>query len=219
MVEQILGKNQGKKILILSPVSIEKAKRWNLKVREFIKNGYYRIWEEGKIIDLTTLPPSRSQDRTSFSLLIDRLIPEEKNRSRLAEAIQSGFQLGNGKVEVWSRKGRGCPSTAVFPAIDVEEFSEPEPLLFSFNSPIGACPTCQGFGRIIGIDWQKVIPDPKKTLKEKPFAPWNTPAYEDLYEYLGRRAADTEFQRKNLLKNSVRIRRRFFSTEKESSSA
>jgi len=63
-------------------------------------------------------------------------------------------------------------------------FSEPEPLLFSFNSPIGACPICQGFGRIIGIDWQKVIPDPKKTLKEKPFAPWNTPAYEDLYEYL-----------------------------------
>jgi len=64
------------------------------------------------------------------------------------------------------------------------KYSEPEPLLFSFNSPIGACPTCQGFGRIIGIDWQKVIPDPRKTLKEKPFSPWNTPAYEDLYEYL-----------------------------------
>ncbi len=63
-------------------------------------------------------------------------------------------------------------------------YSEPEPLLFSFNSPIGACATCQGFGRIIGIDWEKVIPDPKKTLKEKPFAPWNTPAYEELYEYL-----------------------------------
>jgi excinuclease ABC subunit A len=63
-------------------------------------------------------------------------------------------------------------------------FSEPEPLLFSFNSPLGACTTCQGFGRIIGIDWQKVIPDPKKTLKEKPFAPWNTPAYEELYDYL-----------------------------------
>jgi len=63
-------------------------------------------------------------------------------------------------------------------------FSEPEPLIFSFNSPLGACPTCQGFGRVIGIDWQKVIPDPKKTLKQKPFAPWNTPAYEDLYEYL-----------------------------------
>ncbi len=49
---------------------------------------------------------------------------------------------------------------------------------------MGACPTCQGFGRIIGIDWQKVIPDPRKTLKQKPFAPWNSPAYEDLYDYL-----------------------------------
>jgi len=185
VVEQILGEAQAKKILILSPVSLTGGEEIDSKAREFIKNGYYRIWEAGEILDLTTLSSSDLQNRPSFLLLIDRIIPDEKNRSRLAEAIQSGFQLGNGKVEVIGEDGNRMSFHRSFSCNQCgKSFSEPEPLLFSFNSPIGACPICQGFGRIIGIDWQKVIPDPKKTLKEKPFAPWNTPAYEDLYEYL-----------------------------------
>ena len=60
----------------------------------------------------------------------------------------------------------------------------PTPPLFSFNSPLGACPECQGFGRVIGIDRERVIPDPRRTLSERPIAPWNTPAYEELYDAL-----------------------------------
>ena len=183
VVEQILG--QAKKISILSPVSLTGGEEIDPKAREFIKNGYYRIWEAGQILDLTALPPSDLQSRRSFFLLIDRIVPDEKHRPRLAEAIQSGFRLGNGSVEVITEEGDRMSFHRSFSCNQcAKSFSEPEPLLFSFNSPIGACPTCQGFGRIIGIDWQKVIPDPKKTLKEKPFAPWNTPAYEDLYDYL-----------------------------------
>ena len=185
VVEQVMGKNPGKRILILSPVSLSKGEEIESRMRDFIKNGYYRIWEAGEILDLTVLPSSHFQTRTSLFLLIDRIIPDEKNRSRLTEAIQSGFQLGNGKVEVIGEEGKKTSFNRSFSCNRCgRTFSEPEPLLFSFNSPMGACPTCQGFGRIIGIDWQKVIPDPKKRLKEKPFAPWNTPAYEDLYEHL-----------------------------------
>ncbi|HXO28217.1 MAG TPA: excinuclease ABC subunit UvrA, partial [Thermoanaerobaculia bacterium] len=60
----------------------------------------------------------------------------------------------------------------------------PTPPLFSFNSPLGACPACQGFGRVIGIDRERVIPDPRRSLAEHPIAPWNTPAYEELYDEL-----------------------------------
>jgi excinuclease ABC subunit A len=184
-VEKVLSQYPGKKIFILSPILFEKAENTELKIRDLIKNGYYRIWEEGKILDLTTLPLSNLQGRNPLSLLIDRLISEEKNRLRLAEAIQRGFQLGIGKVEIIGeedermtfRRSFSCPRCG-------KGYSTPDPFLFSFNSPIGACPTCQGFGRVIGIDWQKVIPDPKKTLKQRPFAPWNSPGYEDLYEYL-----------------------------------
>ncbi len=185
VVEQILGEHQGKKILILTRVSMGEAEEIDLKVKDLIKNGYYRIWEEGEILDLTTLPSSNLQNRSHLFLLIDRGIPDEKNRSRMAEAIQSGFQIGNGKVEVIGEDGGKITFNRTFSCNRCgRTFSEPEPLLFSFNSPIGACSTCQGFGRIIGIDWQKVIPDPTKTLKQRPFAPWNTPGYEDLYEHL-----------------------------------
>ncbi len=185
VVEQLLEVALGKKILILSLVSTQQGEEMDAKVRELVKSGYFRIWEEGGIVDLTTLPPSSLQKRTSLSLLIDRIVPEEKNRSRLAEAIQSAFQWGKGKVDVSVEDGETVSFHRSFSCNRCgRSFSEPEPLLFSFNSPIGACSTCQGFGRVIGIDWEKVIPDPKKTLKEKPFAPWNTPAYEDLYEYL-----------------------------------
>ncbi|PIX25536.1 MAG: excinuclease ABC subunit A [Deltaproteobacteria bacterium CG_4_8_14_3_um_filter_45_9] len=183
VVEQVLSQYQGEKIFILSPVSLDEGKEF--KVRDLIKNGYYRIWEEGEILDLTALPFSDIQHQNTIYLLIDRLLLEEKDKSRLSEAIQRGFQLGNGKIEAIGENGERTAFNRSFSCNRCgRKFSEPEPPLFSFNSPLGACPTCQGFGRVIGIDWQKVIPDPKKTLEEKPFAPWNTPAYENLYEYL-----------------------------------
>jgi excinuclease ABC subunit A len=200
VVEQILSPLKGVKLHILSPVLFGDGQDKELKVKDLIKNGYYRIWENGQIIDLTSLSASEIQQRFSpspfplpanrqalppISLLIDRLISEDKEKSRLSEAIQKGFQVGNGRVELVTENGERIAFNRSFSCNRCgRNFSEPEPLLFSFNSPLGACSTCQGFGRIIGIDWQKVIPDPKKTLKERPFAPWNTPAYEDLYEYL-----------------------------------
>ena len=57
------------------------------------------------------------------------------------------------------------------------EYPEPEPRLFSFNSPLGACPECEGFGNIIDVDMDLVVPDPNKSLREGAIAPWNTPAY------------------------------------------
>ncbi|MDP2970729.1 MAG: excinuclease ABC subunit UvrA, partial [Deltaproteobacteria bacterium] len=183
--DAILSQYPQKKVSILSPVSLAKGEKAEVKIKELIQNGYYRIWEDGAVLDLTTLLPSFLQNRRQFLLLIDRLSSEEKNRSRLTEAIQSGFHAGSGKVEVIGEDGKRMTFNRSYSCNRCgRTFSEPAPLLFSFNSPVGACPTCQGFGRVIGIDWQKVIPDPKKTLKEKPFAPWNTPAYEDLYEYL-----------------------------------
>ncbi len=185
VVEQMLSQYPAEKMTILGPLSLEKGEEKESKVGGLIKNGYYRIWEKGEVLDLTTLPLTAIQERKSLLLLIDRLVMEEKNRSRLAEAIQRGFQLGKGRIEVFREKGETLSFNRSFSCNRCgRSYSEPEPLLFSFNSPIGACPACQGFGRIIGIDWEKVIPDRKKTLKEKPFAPWNTPAYEDLYDYL-----------------------------------
>ena len=185
VLEQILEQHQGKRIFILSPVSLGKGPDAEEKIKGLIKNGYYRIWKQGEVIDLTALPVSNLENLGTTFILIDRLVPNEKERARLSEAIQRGFQLGNGRIEVAREDGERSPFNRSFSCNRCgKSFSEPEPLLFSFNSPIGACPSCQGFGRVIGIDWDKVIPDPGKTLKDKPFAPWNTPAYEEIYDYL-----------------------------------
>jgi len=185
VVEQVLGQYPGETISILSPVQFTKDEERKEKIKEFVKNGYYRILEKGEVIDLTTFSSSHLKNRKHLLLLIDRVVSDDKNRSRLAEAIQSAFQVGNGKTEVIGTDQRKMFFTRSYSCNRCGmTFSEPEPLLFSFNNPIGACPTCQGFGRIIGIDWEKVIPDDGKSLKEKPFAPFNTPAYEDIYEYV-----------------------------------
>ena len=184
-LEQVLEAHRDKRTLILAPVSFDRAEERESKVKDLIRNGYYRIWEEGETLDLTRLPLDHFENRPSLSFVIDRLVPDDRSRARLSEAIQRGFQLGNGKIEVISEEGKKMDFSRSFSCNRCGRvYSEPEPLLFSFNSPIGACTHCQGFGRIIGIDWEKVIPDPKKTLKEKPFAPWNTPAYEELYDTL-----------------------------------
>lgn len=185
VVEDLLNRFQGQKIFIISTVSFKSNEDKELKIKELIKNGYFRIWIDSNIIDLTSLSPSEMKKYDRVNILIDRLIPDEYNRSRLSEAVQNGFQIGDGKVDVIVEDGERISFKRSFSCDKCGKiFSEPHPLIFSFNSPIGACPTCQGFGRVIGIDWQKVIPDPKKTISEKPFAPWNTPAYQELYEYL-----------------------------------
>ena len=185
VTETVLSEYSKKKVAILCPVQLGKREGIEQQIKELIKHGYYRIWEEGEVLDLTTLPHSSLHGRPNILLLIDRLTPEEKNRTRLAEAIQAGFQVGKGNIEVIGEDSKKMAFNSSYSCNQCgRTFKEPEPLLFSFNSPVGACPTCQGFGRVIGIDWQKVIPDPTKSLKKRPFAPWNTPAYEDLYEYL-----------------------------------
>lgn len=184
VTETILTGFPGQRVTVLSPVLLPEGKA-EAKIQELVQNGYFRIFQGGEILDLTHLPSSNFGTGQIPLLVIDRLSVEEKHRSRLSEAVQSGFALGGGKIEVIAEDGRTMKFNRSYSCSRCgKSFSEPEPLLFSFNNPIGACPTCQGFGRVIGIDWQKVIPDPKKTLKERPFAPWNTPAYEDLYDYL-----------------------------------
>ncbi len=116
--------------------------------------------------------------------------------AQLAAAIEDGFRLNRGRLEareaasgerpvdpsgeprvVHLSRGLGCPVCG-------RQLRKPVPALFSFNSPLGACPTCQGFGRVIGVDRERVIPDPGWALEERPIAPWNTPAYEELYDDL-----------------------------------
>jgi excinuclease ABC subunit A len=126
--------------------------------------------------------------RDPLPLVLGRFPARADAMARILDTVEQGTKMANGgggRIEALGPQGAvrfysrelGCPVCG-------EVVRRPTPALFSFNSPLGACPTCQGFGRIIGIDRARVIPDPRRTLSEHPIAPWNTPAYEELYDEL-----------------------------------
>ncbi len=117
-------------------------------------------------------------------LVLGRFRAGAEAQARVTETIEDAYRLGGGKVEAMGEGivrhyGRelACPVCGI-------AVRRPTPPLFSFNSPLGACPECQGFGRVIGIDRERVVPDPRRSLAERAIAPWNTPAYEELYDEL-----------------------------------
>jgi excinuclease ABC subunit A len=109
----------------------------------------------------------------------DRLRLNQDNRERLAEAVETALHHGNGHLVVYAlpenagELQRKYSTHLHCPDCD-RQFSDPSPSLFSFNSPIGACESCRGFGRIIGVDFDLVIPDQNKTLREGAIKPWQT---------------------------------------------
>ncbi|PYQ34966.1 MAG: excinuclease ABC subunit A [Acidobacteria bacterium] len=179
----------GRRVVILAPVFFEAAQR-DAVLAQLIKAGYYRIWMNGEVQDLKEAGIS---DVTSLELVITRMRVEEAKWSQITEAIEQAFEISKGTVNVLEENEEGWIShrfTSRFACNKCgSEFLEPTPNLFSFNSPLGACTHCQGYGRIIGIDMEKVIPNHDLRLDELPIAPWNSPGYEDCYEDLERAAA------------------------------
>ena len=178
----------GKRIVVLAPIFFEAENR-EIVLDQLIKAGFYRAWIDNEVVDLNTTDVSGS---TALELVINRLRVEEDRLNQITEAIEQAFDVSKGTVNVLESAGEGWSShrfTSRFACNRCgTEFIEPTPHLFSFNSPLGACTTCQGYGRIIGIDMEKVIPNRALRLDELPIAPWNSPGYEDSYEDLEKAA-------------------------------
>ncbi|HEX6901193.1 MAG TPA: excinuclease ABC subunit UvrA [Thermoanaerobaculia bacterium] len=117
-------------------------------------------------------------------LVLGRFPAREDATARILDSLEQGYRMTGGRVEARGPKGVRLYSRELSCPVCGEALRRPTPPLFSFNSPLGACPECQGFGRVIGIDRERVIPDPRRSLSERPIAPWNTPAYEELYDQL-----------------------------------
>lgn len=148
-----------------------------LEVREsLLQTGYRRLWVEGEVVDLDELAPSRAlASGDGARVVVDRLALRRDARERLVAAVEQAWQHGGGDADIHLRgdaatalslaEGLSCPQCA-------RRFEAPRAGLFSYQSPLGACPTCRGFGRVIGIDYQKVIPDDSLSLAGGAIRPW-----------------------------------------------
>ncbi len=161
------------RLVLTFPVTVPKNFKEE-EVQALLKaQGYDRIHaRSGNVLEVV-------QDRLRFS-------PAEK--TRLIEAVESALRIGQGKVNVHPLDADGkalapwrFSSDLHCPDCDIH-YSDPTPALFSFNSPLGACETCRGFGRVIGIDYGLIVPDEAKTLREGAVRPWQSPSFHDCQE-------------------------------------
>jgi excinuclease ABC subunit A len=150
---------------------------------ELIRQGFQRRLEGEEV---ARMEPGEKwpAKRDPLPLVLGRFTAKAATEARVLDTLEQGYRMNGGRVEARGPAGVRLYSRELSCPVCGETARRPTPALFSFNSPLGACPQCQGFGRVIGVDRQRVIPDPRRSLKERPFAPWNTPAYEELYDEL-----------------------------------
>ncbi|HEY7216415.1 MAG TPA: excinuclease ABC subunit UvrA [Thermoanaerobaculia bacterium] len=150
---------------------------------ELIRQGFQRRLQGDEVVRME--PGEKWPARLDpLPLVLGRFAARREAQARVLDTLEQGYRMNGGRVEARSGAGVRLFSRELACPLCGESVRRPTPALFSFNSPLGACPTCQGFGRVIGIDRERVIPDPRRSLAERPIAPWNTPAYEELYDEL-----------------------------------
>lgn len=165
MVNKILEYKEGTKIEVLSPIVRGEKGTHKELLDELRKDGYSRVRVDGEIKNLSEEIVLEKNIKNTIEVVIDRIIINEKSRSRLFEAIELSTKLASGKViiniigekEILMSENYACPDCEY-------SISELEPRMFSFNSPYGACPTCKGLGVKMSIDVDLLIPDKTKSI-------------------------------------------------------
>ena len=185
------------KLYVLFPLHQHKDATLKQELENLKRQGYFRIVHKGELIDLNekSLPAKAKKD--DIAILVDRLIyrtGEENNR--FADSIESAFTVGEGYARIQLLdSGRELKFNQHFECSRCAiRYEDPDPRLFSFNNPFGACPKCQGFGRAVGIDLDLVIPDREKSLREGAISPWTTPKWHGYLRSLLRIAYDAKLR-------------------------
>jgi excinuclease ABC subunit A len=179
VAQRILERFEGVRVTIATEIPRRRGERAAGLRDRMAREGYTRLLlEDGSLLDLTEISPTRlGRERGGALSVIDRLVPSrEEGRSRLAEAVSAAFARGEGRAVVVDESGERAAYREGF-ACDIcgRVHPTPEPSLFSFNSVLGACQACQGFGRTAALDLERVVPDPDRSLGERAIAPFATP--------------------------------------------
>lgn len=175
----------GTRVALTSPVVLPEKRRVKTQLELYVGEGYWRLYRDGEFIDINEMMEDEQKIPESiegYELLVDRssVNPDDKDEvSRLRQSVEAAFFEGHGRmfVTAWMRNEAGEMTTVRREFSDRLEadgmtFEEPSELMFNFNNPYGACPRCEGFGKVLGIDEKLVIPNPTLSLYEDAVACW-----------------------------------------------
>ena len=190
MVDRILELEERTKIQILAPVVSHRKGSHEKLISDIGKKGYVRLRVDGDIVDVNEVPELDKNKNHTIEVVIDRLVVKDGIETRLADSIETGLELADGNITVDVIDGEDLKFSENH-ACPICGFSigELEPRMFSFNSPFGACPTCDGLGQRLTVDLDLVVPDPNKTLNEGAIEPWE-PTSSDFYPTLLKRVCE-----------------------------
>lgn len=178
VVDFINLQTEGSKILVLSKVFEKKDRPFSKQLDLLSQQGFSRAVVNGKVQKINEIDFKTVKKTSEVFLLIDRLVTQPNDEdfmNRAADSIQTAFYEGEGTCQVWIEKEEGYAKhnfSNLF-ELDGMTFEEPNVNFFTFNNPIGACKTCEGFGSVIGIDPDLVIPNKSLSVYENAVACWN----------------------------------------------
>ena len=175
MVDRVLGFGDGVRVEILSPVVRDRKGSYRKELEAFRRQGFVRARIDGEIRELSEEIQLARSTRHQIELVIDRLVAKESARGRIAESIETALRLsgglisldvGSGHEEVLLSERNACIDCGI-------SYPEIAPRMFSFNSPRGACPRCDGLGTRDEFDVALVVPDDTRPLSGAVIAPWS----------------------------------------------
>ncbi|WP_342491009.1 excinuclease ABC subunit UvrA [Bacillus sp. FSL R5-0422] len=173
MTDRILEYPERTKLQVLAPV-VSGRKGTHVKVLDQIrKQGYVRVRVDGEMEDLSEEIELEKNKKHSIEVVIDRIVVKEGVAARLSDSLETALRLGEGRVmidvigqeELLFSEHHACPHCGF-------SIGELEPRMFSFNSPFGACPSCDGLGSKLEVDPELVVPNKDLTLRQHAIAPW-----------------------------------------------
>ena len=185
VVNELLSMPEGTRIAVTAPIRLPENRSFNQQLDIYLKEGYSRLEKDGEFIDIQeALEADKPMSAEYYRLLIDRLSinDDADTRSRLTDSVETAFFEGHDEIVVKVFNSDAEPQALEFSrlfALDGMDFREPSDLMFNFNNPYGACTRCEGFGQVLGISEDLVVPDKSLSVYQGAVVCWKGEKMDD----------------------------------------
>ena len=191
----IQQQGEGGRVVIAAPLTLGRGQGIIEKLTLLLSDGLMRVWTKGETRLIEDILPQVDEKTRAEEILVvidrARIAADDDTQTRMRDSVARAFSYGEGICTVITDKG-ATEFSSRFEA-DGIQFEHPSEHLFSFNNPLGACPRCEGYGKVIGIDEDLVIPDKSKTIYEDAVACWRGETMRKWKEQLGENAYKFDF--------------------------
>ena len=191
MVDRVMAMKEGTRLLLLAPVVRDRKGEYRKELAELQRRGFTRVKVDGKLYEIGEVPTLNRKIKHEIEAVVDRIVVRDGIQPRLADSFETALAMADGVVYAETADGGERTVFSSRFACPVSGFSieEIEPRLFSFNSPHGACPACDGLGVESFFDAHLVVPDERRSLAEGAIAPWTgaqSPYYDQTLQSLAK---------------------------------